>query len=89
MADATENLTISVALTEAQKALLTNIATEQGKTIEAVVTAAIQNGQSLAGLANDRALQAYFRLQQAGTIPAEVLAESARVAAQNAPKAAV
>lgn len=82
-----DTLTITVAVPAPQRALLADIATEQGKTLEVFVAGAIQAGQSLSGLANDRAQQAYFRLQQAGNIPAEVLAESARVAAANAPKA--
>jgi hypothetical protein len=79
-------ITTQITVPEAQLPLIQDAATEQGKSVSEFLSAAIGNGQSIQGIANDRANQAWWRLQQAGEIPAEVLAESRRHAEANAPK---
>ena len=81
-------VTTQITVPEALVPLIEDAATEQGKTIEVYLGDAIANGQSVQGIANDRSWQAYQRLQQAGSILAEVIAESRRHALANAPKVA-
>lgn len=63
-------------------------AIEVGKPLAVFVGEALSEGRSLQAIANDRIAQSWWRLQQAGTIPPEVLAESRRFAEGNAPKTA-
>lgn len=80
-------ITAQINVTDVQAAFLGHQATETGKTVEEVVVNAIANNQSIQGIVNDRAYQAYQRLANAGNYPAEVIAESLRQAEVNAPKA--
>lgn len=80
-------ITAQITVTDVQAAFLQHQATETGKTVEEVVANAIANDQSIQGIVNDRAQQAYWRLANAGNYPAEVIAESLRQADANAPKA--
>jgi hypothetical protein len=73
-------ITAKITVTESQLPLVQDAALEAGKTIEQFVSEAIDRGQNISSIANDRAIQAFYRLQQAGTVPAEILAESRRVA---------
>lgn len=81
-------ITAQITVTDAQAAFLSHQATETGKTVEEVVVNIVANGQSIQGIANDRAYRAYQRLANAGNYPAEVIAESLRQAEANAPKVA-
>lgn len=81
-------ITAQITVTDAQAAFLQHLATETGKTVEEVVVNIVTNGQSIQGVVNDRAQQAYWRLANAGNYPAEVIAESLRQAEANAPKVA-
>lgn len=81
-------ITTQITVPEAQLPFIQDAATEQGKSVSEFLSVAINNGQSVQSIANDRAQQAWYRLQQAGEIPAEVLAESRRHAEANAPKTA-
>lgn len=80
-------ITAQITVTDAQAAFLGHQATETGRTVEEVVVNIVTNGQSIQGIVNDRAYQAYQRLANAGSYPAEVIAESLRQAEANAPKA--
>lgn len=80
-------ITAQITVTDAQAAFLGHQATETGRTVEEVVVNAIANNQSIQGIVNDRAYQAYQRLANAGNYLAEVIAESLRQAEANAPKA--
>lgn len=77
-------ITAQITVTDAQAAFLSHQATETGKTVEEVVVNIVTNGQSIQGIVNDRAYQAYQRLANAGNYPAEVIAESLRQAEANA-----
>ena len=81
-------ITAQITVTNAQAAFLGHQATETGRTVEEVVVNIVTNGQSIQGIVNDRAYQAYQRLANAGNYPAEVIAESLRQAEANAPKVA-
>lgn len=81
-------ITAQINVTDAQAAFLGHQATETGRTVEEVVANIVANGQSIQGVVNDRAYQAYQRLANAGNYLAEVIAESLRQAEVNAPKAA-
>lgn len=81
-------ITAQITVTDVQETFLRHQAVEAGKTVEEVVTNAIANGQSIQGIVNDRAQQAYWRLANVGNYPAEVIAESLRQAEASAPKAA-
>lgn len=81
-------ITAQIVVTDTQAAFLGHRAIETGKTVEEVVADAIATNQSIQGIVNDRAQQAYWRLTNAGSYPAEVIAESLRQAEANAPKAA-
>ena len=81
-------ITAQITVTDVQATFLGHQATETGKTVEEVVANAIANNQSIQGIVNDRAQQAYWRLANAGSYPAEVIAESLRQAEANASKVA-
>lgn len=81
-------ITAQIVVTDTQAAFLGHRAIETGKTVEEVVADAIATNQSIQGIVNDRAQQAYWRLANAGSYPAEVIAESLRQAEANAPKVA-
>ena len=81
-------ITAQITVTDTQAAFLSHQATETGKTVEEVVANVVAAGQSIQGIINDRAHQAYWRLANAGNYPAEVIAESLRQAEANAPKVA-
>ena len=81
-------ITAQITVTDAQAEFLSHQATETGRTVEEVVANVVAAGQSIQGIINDRAYQAYQRLANAGSYPAEVIAESLRQAEANAPKAA-
>lgn len=80
-------ITAQITVTDVQATFLQHQATETGKTVEEVVVNIVANGQSIQGVVNDRAYQAYQRLANAGNYLAEVIAESLRQAEANAPKA--
>jgi membrane protease subunit (stomatin/prohibitin family) len=79
-------ITAQITVADVQAAFLQHQATETGKTVEEVVANAIANNQSIQGIVNDRAQQAYWRLANVGNYPAEVIAESLRQADANAPE---
>lgn len=79
-------ITAQITVTDVQATFLQHQATETGKTVEEVVVNIVANGQSIQGVVNDRAYQAYQRLANAGNYLAEVIAESLRQAEANAPK---
>lgn len=81
-------ITATITIPDAIAPLIQDAATQAGQDLPTFVGAAVNNGQNLQGIANDRANQAFWRLQQAGTVPAEILAESRRFAVANAPKPA-
>lgn len=81
-------ITAQIVVTDTQAAFLGHRSIETGKTVEEVVADAIATNQSIQGIVNDRAQQAYWRLANAGIYPTEVIAESLRQAEANAPKAA-
>lgn len=81
-------ITAQIVVTDTQAAFFGHRAIETGKTVEEVVADAIATNQSIQGIVNDRAQQAYWRLANAGIYPTEVIAESLRQAEANAPKAA-
>ena len=74
-----------VTVSEANLPLIQDAATEAGKTVEQYVSEALDRGQNIVSIANDRAIQAFSRLPQTGVIPAEILAESRRTAAAKEP----
>lgn len=59
--------------------LIQDAATESKQTVPELLAARLTNGQSVQGIASDRAQQAFWRLMQREEIPAEVLAESRAV----------
>ena len=59
--------------------LIEHAAKQDSKTIEAYLSERLPQGQSVQGIANDRAQQAFWRLLNRGEIPAEIVAESAAV----------
>ncbi len=81
-------ITAQIVVTDAQATFLSHQATETGKTVEEVVANAVAVGQSIQGIVDDRAQQAYWRLANAGSYPTEVVTESLRQAEANAPKVA-
>jgi hypothetical protein len=77
-------ITTQITVTEAQLPLIQDAATEAGKSPAEFLGDVIKNGQSLQQICNDRANQAFWRLNQSGEIPKEIFAESRRQAEASA-----
>ena len=77
---ATINTSINVP--DALLPLIEHAAKQDGKTVSAYLSERLTQGQSVQGIANDRAQQAFWRLLQRNEVPAEIVAESAAVLPQ-------
>lgn len=67
----------TISIDETRYALLQDLATEAGKSVESYCSERLSEGANLSAVANDRANQVFWSMVAAGSLPSEVLAESA------------
>ena len=70
-------ITTQINIPDALLPLVEHAAKQDGKTVPDYLSERLEQGQSVQGIANDRAQQAFWRLLSRGEIPAEIVAESA------------